>query len=507
MNTQGTPQSDNSNYAVDEIDLIALLSKLWSRKLFILLMTVVFAGVVVMFHLSQRAFSTASGYELPIMLTFPGVEKGEYPNGDRFIIQDITSSDVLGLVANTIPEFRGHTSSVSIQPGTGLTALVEKQISDKLLDKKLSEEQVLALTTELEKVKGAARQYATITYKEDPRKTPLDASTVETLLLESPKAWSDRAIFEKGVLVKDSQTTSASFSLTHKGTTDVVRQVFRFQEYLAALDSSFEKIESYGIANMNAISTSQNLNLVDLQVIMGSLKSEFNDLVSMVPSVVNSTSSSSSSSSSSSIGQSALQFKKVNLEHDIERLETLIAMYDRSLASLNNNDGKQVNSGVSNLSNTAANNAYNTAITDQMFNSLLSLGETVSAAELRATIFSKQVETAEKLADKEMELSRLNYNSNELNISIDDLSAIFLSQVNEANSIQLQLNEIAESVSAQMLGTAKVLWEPLGPVKEIRAKTELKTMILHLVLGSVLGAMLGFFIALVVPARKETVSA
>jgi len=502
MNTQGTPQSDNSNYAVDEIDLTALLSKLWSRKLFILLMAVVFAGVVVMFHLSQRAFSTASGYELPIMLTFPGVEKGEYPNGDRFIIQDITSSDVLGLVANAIPEFRGNTSSVSIQPGTGLTALVEKQISDKLLDKKLSEEQVLALTTELEKVKGAARQYATITYKEDPRKTPLDASTVETLLLESPKAWSDRAIFEKGVLVKDSQTTSASFSLDGNTTTDVVRQVFRFQEYLAALDSSFRKIESYGIANMNAVSTSKNLKLVDLQVIMSSLKSEFNDLVSMVPSVVN-----SASSSSSSIGVSALQFKKVNLEHDIERLESLIAMYNRSLESLNNNDGKQVNSGVSNLSNTAANNAYNTAITDQMFNSLLSLGETVSAAELRATIFSKQVETAEKLADKEMELSRLNYNSNELNISIDDLSAIFLSQVNEANSIQLQLNEIAESVSAQMLGTAKVLWEPLGPVKEIRAKTELKTMILHLVLGSVLGAMLGFFIALVVPARKETVSA
>ena len=505
MNTQGTPQSDNSNYAVDEIDLIALLSKLWSRKLFILLMTVVFAGVVVMFHLSQRAFSTASGYELPIMLTFPGVEKGEYPNGDRFIIQDITSSDVLGLVANTIPEFRGHTSSVSIQPGAGLTALVEKQISDKLLDKKLSEEQVLALTTELEKVKGTARQYATILYKENPELTllELDPSTIETVLLASPKVWSNRAIFEKGVLENDSQTTSASFKLADNGNNDVVRQVFRFQEYLGAIDSSFSKIESYGIANMNAISTSKSLNLVDLQVIMGSLKSEFNDLVSMVPSVVNST----ISSSSSNIGQSALQFKKVNLEHDIERLETLIAMYDRSLASLNSNDGKQVNSGGGNQSNTAANNAYNTAITDQMFNSLLSLGETVSAAELRATIFSKQVETAEKLADKEMELSRLNYNSNELNISIDDLSAIFLSQVNEANSIQLQLNEIAESVSAQMLGTAKVLWEPLGPVKEIRAKTELKTMILHLVLGSVLGAMLGFFIALVVPARKETVSA
>ncbi|WP_210397604.1 hypothetical protein [Motiliproteus sediminis] len=484
----------------DEVDLLALFGKVWWRRWMITGLSLMMAALVMCFHLLKKSVDFPEGYQFPIMFTFAGAQQGTYPNGERFVVEGLLANEVLLKAAREAGVSEEIIGATDIRLGNGLTASSVNQIAAQLRNENLADSQVEALEAGLERVQGLARQYAVL--QVNMKRFRGEPEGVKAYLREIPRAWSDRAVSEMGVLEVEHQAVSNAFVFDPQAS--LIKEVFRFEGYLDLLERSIMELGTYGIANLSAISAESGQRLSEIRLNLNSVRTEFNDLVSMIPYAIN-----GGEASSDRISESLLAAKRLNLELERERLQAMVAVYDESLALLSGSQELVLPAAPSNEALTRGANAsalYSPQLSDQMFNSLLELGKTVSDSEQRAAIINKRIEVSEQIQNVNLRLARLsNTSSAQYNLlDKDGILTLLAQQTDAANFIQGDVQSISQLVSQQVLGATNTLWQGLGPVSELSATSAKLTRVLAQVIAAlVFGLLVGLFLALVLPWPKS----
>ncbi|WP_207062838.1 hypothetical protein [Motiliproteus sp. SC1-56] len=338
------------------------------------------AVLVACFHLFKHSFYLPSAYQLPVIFTFEGAANGEYPNGERFIIADLTGNEVLRQAADAVGAHEDILAATRIHPGNGLTHSAREALEAELQQRKLSDAKIETLNEGLAHIQREARKYAVLHV--DPNKTSAPPEVIKNYLMAIPKAWSHQAVNDKSVLEIRYQAVGAPFVLDEHAS--IIKEVFRFEGYLKLLDLSIADLQNYGVANLSAFSGADAQKLSEIALNLDSIQTELNDLISMVPPAID-----REESSTDRISESLLAAKRLNLMLELTRLRNLVQVYDDSLELLNTDIASasrdlQAQRG-NELARSEARGVYAPQISDQMFDSLLRIGKSVSDSEQRAT--------------------------------------------------------------------------------------------------------------------------
>ena len=203
QNYNQQPPNPNS----DEIDLGELLANIWATRgkvlVSVLVVLALFACYVGVSYLTS--YKTVR-YSNVFDLNFEGLSKGEFPNGSRFQMSDITSNAVLNRVyhQNNLDQYGlkldGFRRSVSIQPYAPNAEFIREKYQARLADKKLTTAEITDLENELARELKAARSSSVRLSLVLPEAHSLPNDVAEKVLLDISQVWADRAINEVGVL-------------------------------------------------------------------------------------------------------------------------------------------------------------------------------------------------------------------------------------------------------------------------------------------------------------------
>ena len=206
-NTPVPHQSNNAVQNTDEIDLGELMMRVWAtRGRVIASMFIVFALYACYVGVSYFTEYKTVRYSNVFDLNFEGLSKGQFPNGSRFNMSDITSNAVLGRVYKQnnleeygikLDEFR---RSVSIMPYAPNAEFIRLKYRDRLGAKGLSAAEIADLENQMSNELNAARSSSIRISFTLPEKEALPNTVAEKVLLDISKVWAERAINEVGVL-------------------------------------------------------------------------------------------------------------------------------------------------------------------------------------------------------------------------------------------------------------------------------------------------------------------
>ena len=207
MSSPSQNVNGQSSRSSDEIDLGELMLRVWAtRGRVIASVFVVVALYVCYVAVDYFASHKTVNYSNVFDLNFEGLSKGEFPNGSKFQMSDMTSNTVLGRVYRQndldeyglkLDEFR---RAVSVYPYAPNAEFIRLKYSARLADKSLSAAQVNDLENEMGRELNAARSSNVRLSLILPEEQGLPNDVAEKVLLDISKVWADRAINEVGVL-------------------------------------------------------------------------------------------------------------------------------------------------------------------------------------------------------------------------------------------------------------------------------------------------------------------
>ncbi len=216
----------------DEVDVGLLFSKIWFSRYFILaslflavVTTLGALATIYFFSPPVKQFSTI------LQFNFPSAEKGKYPSGQDFSSSDLISAKVLMLVYESnklgksnvnIDEFMDN---LSVMPFSDSIEFIKAKYKDQLSNKKLSPPEITSLQNEFEnELRSAQARFVRLTYTHN-KLMGLDELTIQKVLSDIPRIWSEISIQELGVL--DLKVSGTDFYQS--------QQVQRF-DYIQAMD-------------------------------------------------------------------------------------------------------------------------------------------------------------------------------------------------------------------------------------------------------------------------------
>lgn len=263
----------------DEIDLLELIKavlrtwKIWLIAAF--LVTIIYSGFQIAAYLQA---SKVVPYTKVIALTFKGAERGQYPSGASYRLQDIISPAVLQTIYRqqgldqlglSEAEFQKR---VTIEPYTPFYREIIAKYEALLLDKNLSAERIQAIQdSKSRELNQALSNNAIITL--DVAGLDLEQGSVESTLQAIPEEWARQAIVDKGVLKTDIQLISAeTLNDTLFQGVDYVVLSDLFADKIKGLQDNIDKVKSLeGSATIKDPETGWSLsdlehNLHDLEV-------------------------------------------------------------------------------------------------------------------------------------------------------------------------------------------------------------------------------------------------
>jgi hypothetical protein len=190
-----------------EIDLSALFRAIWkTRKLVAVVVLVVAFGMIGLVSFSKLALPTTQTFQHAVRFVFPGVEKGEYPNGMNFAPSDMLASAILQEVyqQNNLDKHGIKPgvfySSVSVHPYAPSYNAVINRYNIRLGGKKLSFVERQQIETKmLEELKTVSGKSALLRLTLSKR-LGISSQLAEKLLHDIARYWAAFSINQRGVL-------------------------------------------------------------------------------------------------------------------------------------------------------------------------------------------------------------------------------------------------------------------------------------------------------------------
>lgn len=197
----------NDGYQTDEIDLRELFSKLWAVRFVILLfLTIGFligGGLTFVNWLSKPITNTAV---VEVRFNFPSVQKGSYPNGQKFSISDITAPAILSQVYDKYQlgkyninrvDFVG---AIQVLPFATNRAFIEAEFKTALGSKGLSAAEINELNNNYtQALEAASQRFAKLVFRLNASyNLPIDLQ--KQIVAEIPATWARESIESYGVL-------------------------------------------------------------------------------------------------------------------------------------------------------------------------------------------------------------------------------------------------------------------------------------------------------------------
>ena len=163
-------------------------------------------AVVGVFVLGLFLSPPMTTYSEPVEFNFPQAEKGSYPNGAAFSINDLINRNVLDQVwrENQLEgqgiSFKEFAESVSVVPYANNEAFIKAKYEGMLKRKQLTSAEISAMERDFRiELEGQSRKTALISMTV-PFASPLSGSLARKVLGDIPKVWSNLSINQLGVI-------------------------------------------------------------------------------------------------------------------------------------------------------------------------------------------------------------------------------------------------------------------------------------------------------------------
>jgi len=190
----------------DEIDIGALIARVWATKGRVLIaMFIVAAAFAAFLATRYLASDKVVTYRQAFDLTFEGLSDGQFPDGSPFLISDIIGPSVLGAVHRennleaqeiSLDDFR---RAINIEPYAPDYFMIRQRYQAQLSNRNLDATEIAQLQNQMRTELNAATSSSVQISLQLPDGA-LTTAQAQEVLKDIPQAWARRAIEEKGVL-------------------------------------------------------------------------------------------------------------------------------------------------------------------------------------------------------------------------------------------------------------------------------------------------------------------
>ncbi|MEX2321967.1 MAG: hypothetical protein WD668_11460, partial [Saccharospirillum sp.] len=201
-----TDQSVRRDPSDDEIDIGALMARVWATKgraiVAMVVVVLAFSAILAMSYLASEKTVT---YSQAFDLTFDGIANGEFPGGSPFLISDVISSTVLSRVYQengldttelTLDQLR---RALNIEPYAPDHFLIVERYRTQMNGSNRSAAEIIELQQQMQSDLRTATASGILITLQLPEGT-VTTDQAREILRDIPNTWAERAISEKGVL-------------------------------------------------------------------------------------------------------------------------------------------------------------------------------------------------------------------------------------------------------------------------------------------------------------------
>lgn len=386
----------------DEIDLLALIKavlatwKVW-------LLTVVVASVM---FVAYQAYNHLNAMETArftkvISLTFSGVDRGEYPNGAPYRIQDIIAPAVLqsvhadlGIAEYGMSLSELH-SKITIEPYSPYYREIMAKYDALLAPKNQSFEQIQALEDQKRRELNNALSSAAVLFF-DPVNSSLPEHVIAKLLTAIPLEWARQAIADKGVLKSDVQLVSDR-TLDKSLFVDVDYTVLGtlFSEKIKALRENIGKVQELS-GSVTVRDPQTGWTLRDLEANLYDLEAyKIEELMSPIRSL--------GLSRNPEFAVFYFEQRKIGLNEQIDRLEEEGSFIQAAYNRYNPKASSTTNNELAAANSAAQYPGYMPSMTGDMVEKLLTAAGDDSVERYRQELNDQWLETKLRIAELKSE--------------------------------------------------------------------------------------------------------
>lgn len=480
----------------DEIDLLALIKAIlatWKAWLLaVVVASVLFVGFQAYAHLVAQE---TAPYTKVISLTFSGVDRGEYPNGAPYRIQDIIAPAVLQSVHGDLGlsdyglSLTDLSSRITVEPYTPYYREIMAKYDTLVGGKNQSFEQVQAIEERKRReLNSALSSAAIITF--DPVGSGLPEAVIANLLGAIPLEWARQAIADKGVLKSDVQLVSDR-TLDRSLFVDVDYTVLGtlFAEKIKALRENIAKVQELA-GSVTARDPESGWTLRDLEANLHDLETyKIEELMSPIRSL--------GLSRNPEFAVFYFEQRKIALSEQIDRLEEEGSFIQAAYNRYNPKGGAAGQAEGSPASVAGQFPGYMPSLSGEVIEKLLTVAGDDSVEKYRQVLNDRWLETKLRIAELKSETRTIDRLIDAVRGADDDALAIELREkyLQEAEAripeILDQLREyyrinerIYDQISRERVGSVGYLYKD-GHQGVLRAGTGLslkRTALLYIAL-------------------------
>lgn len=474
----------------DEIDLVDLFRKIWSQRGLIAGIVIATVCLVMAYHLAKATFYSTKRIDYPITIVFLD-SSHTYPDGTAFSPFDLVNTRLVAEIAERYSMQPARLSqSLSVSNSNALLSMGEEKLASFLQNAKTPNEVVEQVNQSLTEIRQETRKALTLSI--DINKSGLNPEQASRLLADLAETWASRAI-EAGKMNVDLGYPASQLQLpATKNLVDVYDQVYRYADSLRVAMDEFSKL-----SGANSLILHGNTITDVKRELLSKLDYDIKPLRSFAYS----------SADVLSGRDPGLQVRILSRKRDLElenrKITKLIAAYSATLNQLSNKE-RQVFQNETGLNGPHMTGAQ---LDQTFFNSMLELGDKLSAVEMREEIYRMRNTAIENQIELEKELEILSAGPSEYDMTetialLEDSKSRL---VDELNKSQLQLMAFVNEYASQVLKSGSNLYLA-DSAPQARGGTLVvdKKALLTIVLGGFLGLLVGIVVALLRVAIKKS---
>lgn len=477
-----------SNFNEKEIDIIEILSLLWSKRFVIIISIILSTIVFLLYTIYEKALPKEEYILTDISFNFQGSENGLYPNNTPFSPKDILNNTI---IIEAIKHNNLDITPLELQmalkvlPSTSFIKKIQSQTGAILetpkVKKSLASENSMILAKEiLEEAKQISNKTATIFL--DIKRINISENRGKILIESILNTWSKEYINKYNVLNTNIQLPSQAFSIdktqSHFTNIDTLRLLSgQLKKSLAILE------ESPGVQNL----TLKNTSVYDLKSDLITLD-EF--IITPLRNIIYSTHW--SVNKEAKIETDLLKNRLRILESEISIKRNLIQEYSKLLDQEDNLLGQKIKADTQQI----------TPNVDASFiNQFIEIGQFLGDTEFRKKVKNRHLLEIEKLSVLESDFTLISNSIKRENItaiSIEYVDTELKRAVKKMNILQEKMKIFSQEASQRMYAIDHNLFNYITPPH--LQKTDgifSKEYIKQLMLFWALGLLLGLLIALV----------
>lgn len=494
--------TDTNAHHLEEIDLMAVVRGIFRQRGLIFSITLIFTLSVLILQFSSFVFlSTQQAVKYPIVIEFTSPTNSSYPNGTSFSAEDIINPAYVKSALEKMQLDNGNIrlktilAKLSINNTNTLLKATEQELLNHLdVEPKFRDraKDILNETkTALDDLYNIAKAYWTLELNlSGSGISDIQAKELlETIVIE----WANDANV-KGLVNPDIAFSRQPYVMNND--VSVIENYDNLNTYTKQLQKAVQQLssikgsEAINVNNMSLTDIKQklrNINDNEIQVMRSYAYAISPILMKKDPAT-------------EVLVVSKQRVKKL----DKARIEKMIDVYDKILASLNTNTVSYAQEANQEASQLPVTTNTSTQLDSSMLGELLNLGSQVSISELRKSIIDRRLQASEALFQLEQEIAIIDSNSmKEATLTVarqkiieqlpntcrltakkvNHLHSIFLTMVDEFSRIQL--NKRANLYSA--LGRPAIIDKSGSLVQKTK---------LRLAAATLMGLMLGLLVAL-----------